>query len=75
MAFDVGNVWLAKRTSSKISLIADMERGGALASIAGTSCLMCNSEHHMINGFLLNKFVGRVSLLSSGLKSLEKITE
>ncbi|PIM95205.1 Cobyric acid synthase [Candidatus Hodgkinia cicadicola] len=74
MAFDVGNIWLAKRTSSKISLIADMERGGALASIAGTSCLMGSSERHMINGFILNKFVGRISLLSSGLKSLEKIT-
>ncbi|MGP1918157.1 MAG: hypothetical protein ACTS4U_00380 [Candidatus Hodgkinia cicadicola] len=38
--FDLANVWLAKALSSEIILIPDLERGGALSSIAGTRSLM-----------------------------------
>ncbi len=73
-AFDIGNVWLAKRTLSMISLLVDMERGGALTSIIGTHCLLPESDRQMINGFFLNKFAGRISLLNPGLRSLEQAT-
>ncbi|PIM95548.1 Cobyric acid synthase [Candidatus Hodgkinia cicadicola] len=73
-AFDVNNIWLARRTSSKVSLIADMERGGALTSIIGVHCLLSEVDRQMIKGFFLNKFVGRSSLLNSGLKGIEQAT-
>ncbi len=72
--FDISSVWLTKVIKNNTILIADMERGGALASIIGTHCLLSSFDKRMIIGFLLNKFIGKSLLLASGFHALERIT-
>ncbi len=54
--------------------ISDLEKGGVLASIAGTRCLLSKHDACLIKGFILNKFVGKLTLLRPGINSLEQTT-
>ncbi|MFP2998034.1 cobyric acid synthase [Candidatus Hodgkinia cicadicola] len=73
-SYDLSNMWLANAVSCNIVLISDLERGGALASIAGTRCLLSKHDACLIKGFILNKFVGKLALLRPGINSLEQTT-
>ncbi len=73
-SFDVNNIWLAVSTFSNIIFIADMERGGALASIVGTHFLFPFHINQKVTGFLLNKFIGHSYLLSPAINALARLT-
>jgi adenosylcobyric acid synthase len=55
-------------------LIADIDRGGVFAHIAGTLALLSESERNRIRGFVINRFRGERSLLQPGLDWLERHT-
>ncbi len=73
-SYDLSNMWLANAVSCNIVLISDLEKGGALASIAGTRCLLSKHDACLIKGFILNKFVGKVTLWEHFIDSLEGAT-
>ncbi|MGP1911463.1 MAG: nucleotide-binding protein [Candidatus Hodgkinia cicadicola] len=74
LPFDLTNFWLARALSSKIVLLSDLERGGALSSIAGTRSLMSAEDAPLVIGFVLNRFIGRANLLKAAVTSLERAT-
>lgn len=68
LAHDIANLKFANDIGAKIVLVADIDRGGAFASIVGTLELI--DRKNMI-GIIINKFRGDESLLYPGFEFLE----
>jgi len=72
--FDLCNMKVAKMSGAAVLLVADIDRGGALASVVGTLDLLRPDERALVKGVIFNKFRGDLSLLEPGLKIVEKKT-
>lgn len=70
---DLVNMGMAKLVNAPVVLIADIERGGAFASIYGTVMLLDKSDRARIKGYIINKFRGDISLLDKGIEQLDNI--
>lgn len=68
---DIANMGIAHYAKASVILIADIDRGGAFASLAGTMALLSRADRRLIKGFLLNKFRGEVALLDDALTAIE----
>ncbi len=68
LSHDIANLKFAKDVGAKIVLVADIDRGGAFASIVGTLELI---DRKNIIGIIINKFRGDESLLYPGFEFLE----
>jgi adenosylcobyric acid synthase len=73
--FDIANMLLAKKIRSPVLVVSDIERGGSFASIVGTMRLFKPSERDLVQGYIINKFLGDISILEPAIKAVEKITE
>ena len=71
---DIVNMRIAKMTQAPVFLIADIDRGGAIASIVGTLELLEPEERDLIKGIVINKFRGDIKLLEPALYFIEEKT-
>lgn len=71
---DVVNMRVAKEIGAPVLLIADIDRGGALASVVGTLELLDQEERDLVKGIIINKFRGDINLLKPALDFLEAKT-
>ncbi len=67
---DIANMGFATATQTPVILIGDIDRGGVIASIAGTHSLLPDNERKLLKGYLVNKFRGDVSLFDNALDIL-----
>ncbi|MFB9978268.1 cobyric acid synthase [Mesorhizobium kowhaii] len=71
---DIANMGFATRADVPVVLVGDIDRGGVIASVAGTHLILPEEDRRMIVGYLINKFRGDVSLFDDGIKSIERFT-
>ena len=73
-AGDIANMGFAEAAGVPVVLVADIDRGGALASIVGTHALLCPGERNLLRGYIINKFRGDPSLFDGAVVPLRERT-
>ena len=71
---DIVNMRVAMEANSPVLLVADIDRGGALAAVVGTLELVEPEERALIKGIIFNKFRGELALLQPALDFMEERT-
>jgi len=72
---DIVNLPFAKAVDARAILVSDIDRGGVFASVTGTFSLLEDDERDIVQGFVINKFRGDMSLLEDGPRLLERLTK
>ncbi|WP_299379094.1 cobyric acid synthase [uncultured Kiloniella sp.] len=69
---DIANMGFAIAAQVPVILIGDIDRGGVIASIVGTSALIQKEEKDLVKGVIINKFRGDLSLFKTGVSIIEE---
>ncbi|HEY4367021.1 MAG TPA: cobyric acid synthase [Steroidobacteraceae bacterium] len=73
-AHDIANMGFAHAADVPVILAADIERGHAIAALAGAHTVLDAADRNRIRGFLINKFRGDARLFSEGLLTIQSHT-
>jgi adenosylcobyric acid synthase len=71
---DIANMGFAVAANIPVVLAGDIDRGGVIASLAGTHLVLEADERARIHGFIVNKFRGDPSLFDNGLAAITRLT-
>jgi adenosylcobyric acid synthase len=74
LARDIANLPLARELGLPAILVADIDRGGMLAAVAGTVALLPKELRACLCGIVVNRFRGNIALLEPALAMLEART-
>ena len=64
---DIANMGFAEAADLPVILVADIDRGGVIATLVGSHAVLSEAEAARIAGYVVNKFRGDVSLFDEGL--------
>jgi adenosylcobyric acid synthase len=70
---DIANMEIAHIADANVILVADIDRGGVFASIAGTFQLLDDYDRSRLKAVIINKFSGNLDILQPGIDKIEKI--
>jgi adenosylcobyric acid synthase len=73
-AGDIANMGFAAAADVPVVLAGDIDRGGVIASLAGTHLVLEPDERARIRGFIINKFRGDIRLFDQGLVAVTRLT-
>ena len=71
---DIANMGFARAADVPVILIGDIDRGGVIASIAGTKLVLDPDDAGMIEGFIVNRFRGDPALFTEGMETISALT-
>ncbi|NTV01259.1 MAG: cobyric acid synthase [Chlorobiaceae bacterium] len=71
---DFVNFRTARRAGAAVILVADIDRGGVFAQVAGTLAIIPPEDRALVKGVVVNRFRGDRSLFDDGVKMLEEMT-
>jgi adenosylcobyric acid synthase len=71
---EIVNMRVAEIADVPAVLVADIDRGGAIASIVGTLQLLPPEHRKRVKAIIINKFHGDVSLFQEGIDFIESYT-
>src|SRR5687767_7459273 len=69
---DIANMGFAEAVDCPVLLVADIDRGGALAHVLGTLACLADTERERVVGIVINRFRGELALLEPGLEWLAR---
>lgn len=67
-AADIANMGFAEAADLAVVLVADIDRGGVIASVVGTWEILPPAERARLKGYVINKFRGDPSLFTPALE-------
>lgn len=73
-AGDIANMGFAEAADVPVALVADIDRGGVIATLHGTVDLLEPSERARLTGYFVNKFRGDKTLFDSAVDILTQKT-
>ena len=71
---DIANMGFATRAGVPVVLVGDIDRGGVIASLAGTHLILPEEDRRMVAGYLVNKFRGDPTLFDDGIAAIGRFT-
>ncbi|WJY26546.1 MULTISPECIES: cobyric acid synthase [Sporosarcina] len=71
---DITNMRIAEMADVPVILVADIDRGGVFASIAGTLALLRPNERARVKAIVINQFKGDPASFRDGVEWLESYT-
>ena len=72
---DIANMGFAEAANVPVILVGDIDRGGVIAQIVGTHCVLPDCDRNRIKAFAINKFRGDVSLFDDGMIEITDRTD
>ncbi len=73
-ANDIANMGFARAAAVPVVLIGDIDRGGVIASLAGTKAVLDPDDAALIAGFLVNRMRGDPALFADGMAAVARLT-
>ena len=67
-AGDIANMGFARAAAVPVIMVGDIDRGGVIAQMVGTSAVLDPDDEKLIKGFLINKFRGDPRLFDDGYR-------
>jgi adenosylcobyric acid synthase len=74
MPHDIVNFRMSQYADAPVILVADIHRGGVFAQIVGTLNCLEKTYRDQIQGFIVNRFRGDISLFEDGIQWIEQNT-
>lgn len=71
---DIANMGFARAAQVPVCLLADIERGGVIASLVGTKVVLEQADSALVRSFIVNKFRGDITLFDDGRRDIEQRT-
>ncbi len=66
-ANDIANMGFARATNTPCVMVGDIDRGGVIASLIGTKAVIDPADAKLIEGFVVNRMRGDLSLFDAGM--------
>lgn len=73
-AGDIVNMEVALYARAPVFIVGHIDMGGVFAALYGTHALLAERERRLVRGFIINKFRGDPSLLTTGFSQLTDLT-
>jgi adenosylcobyric acid synthase len=64
---DIANMGFARATNTPCVMVGDIDRGGVIASLIGTKAVIDPADAALIEGFVVNRMRGDLSLFDAGM--------
>ena len=71
---DIANMGFAQEANIPVILIGDIDRGGVIASLVGTHTILAAEDRALVNGYMINKFRGDITLFGDGIAAIQRYT-
>jgi len=71
---DFVNFRTAKEADAPVILVADIDRGGVFAQVAGTLSVIPPEDRARVKGVIINRFRGDATLFNDGIRIIEELS-
>jgi adenosylcobyric acid synthase len=71
---DIANMGFARAADVPVVVVGDIDRGGVIASLVGTKAVLDPEDAKLVEGFIVNRMRGDISLFAEGMKEIASRT-
>ncbi len=69
-ANDIANMGFARAAGAPVVVVGDIDRGGVIASLVGTKAVLAPEDAALVQGFIVNRMRGDLSLFAEGMAEI-----